>query len=282
VEGAPELQAAPQRIVSLAPSHTETLFAIGAGDRVVGVTDRCNYPPEASKLPRVSEFSKINVEAVIALEPDLVLAAHGNPGDEIRQIKDLGIPVYGVDPKTYDEAVEAIEALGALVGEEASAHEVAEKLRRAKADVAARVADLPPGDRPVVLICPMPPLELPLWVPGAHTYHDDMIRIVGGRNVVPEGLADWQPIGLESLVKAEPDIIIGPYPEGKDREEERERLERDLRRIDGFATMPALKTGRVHVMPEDPLFRPGPRLGDTIREMAMIVHPELYAGEDTP
>jgi len=281
VVDAPTLGSVPQRIISLAPSHTETLFAIGAGDRVVGVTSYCDYPPEAAKLPRVSEFSKINVEAVVALEPDLILVAHGNPSEEVQQLKDLGVPVYGIDPVTYDEVADGIETIGRLVGEEANAHRVAEDLRQAKAAVAERVAASPPVDRPVVLISTVTMMELPLWIPGHHTFHDDMIRAAGGRNVVPEGLEDWQPMGLESLVKAEPDIILGPCPVGEDSVQKRDQFEANLRRIDGFSTMPALKTGRIHVVPEDSFFRPGPRLGDAIRLLARIVHPQAFGGEDT-
>lgn len=259
----------PERIVSLAPSHTETLFAIGAGDRVVGVSEECNYPPEAASLAKMGPYTAISAERLVAAKPDLVLAAMGNPRAVIDQIRDLGITVYAEDPSTYGDVVEYVRTLGDLAGCRRGAEKVRSALESARDEVAAASARRK-GPKPVVLFVVHLETENTLWLPGRGTYIDDMIGLAGGRNVAGDE-AGWPAKGLEELVASKPEIIIGTHKAGEDAAAAESEFVTRLRGMGGWRSMPAVLSGRVHLVDADSCLRPGPRLADTVHAFGRFV-----------
>lgn len=185
---------APERIVSLVPSVTETLFALGLGGRVAGVTEFCTYPPEAAARPRVGSYASPSLEAVAALAPDLVFAsADMTRPAAVSRLEALGVPVYVVYPRSLAQTAWTLRAIGAVAGApdagERLAAELEAAVRRVEAAVSGRA-------RPRVLLCVM---VQPLVVAGPGTLADDLIAAAGGRNCVPPGPAAYPTWGPEAL-----------------------------------------------------------------------------------
>lgn len=246
--------AAPRRIVSLVPSVTETLFALGLGERVVGVTRFATYPPEALRKPKVGGYADPSLEAVVALRPDLVLAAaDATSAAFVKRLAGLGIPVYVVYPRTLQETVRTIRRIGAVAGVPAVGDRLARKLRRAVRRLKTARPTRPP---PRVLLCVM---LHPLVVAGPDTLAGDLIRTAGGRNVVPPGPARYPTWGPEAVLAADPDVIVvSPHPGEKNP-------------VGFFSRWPMLRAVRSgHVVAIDPdwLDRPGPRLERGLNALA--------------
>ncbi len=252
----------PGRIVSLVPSVTEVLFAVGAGDRLVGVTRFCTYPPEARALPKVGGYADPSLEAIVALSPDLVFgAADSTPPALVRRLEALGIPVYVVYPRNLRDTVETIRQVGRVAGVPEGGEAVAGRLRATVERVRRAVQGLP---RPGVLLCIM---VRPLVVAGPGTLGNDMVEAAGGRNVVPQGAARYPTWGAESLLAADPEVIVvSPHP-GEPAPERFFRQWPELR---------AVASGRVVPIESDWLHRPGPRLAKGLMALAEALHPGVF------
>lgn len=245
----------PKRIVSLAPNNTEILFALGIGNRVVGVTKYCNYPPAARKKPKVGDRIT-SVEKVIALKPDLVLA-HGFLNDEaIRSIERHNIKVFALDPKTIGEVVRDIRLVGIITNREREAEKVINKISSAKRLVARQTANI--KSKPRVLVAVQAD---PLWVAGPKTFVDEMIAIAGGVNIAHDAKPGFNQFSIEVAVSRDPEIIIGTTKGDK------EIFSRGV-----WKTTSAVRKQRVHEIDPDLLFRPGPRLAQGILAIAKIIH----------
>ena len=241
-------QDGPRRIVSLAPSVTEVLFEAGAGPRVVGVTSYCRFPSEAALLPKVGGYLTPSYEALVALQPDLVvtLAEHADVEPKIRA---LGIPILRVDHRSLDGIVRSIEQLGERCGIASHAQVKADALRLTFAAARRLVA----GARPRVLICfgrAEDFRRLTAAAPG--TIHDDLIRHAGGINVLTSGAVAYPTLSAEGVMRLNPDVIIEFSPDGTDAA----ALRRQWNRLDSVR---AVRNGRVHVFTGDFLSVPGPR-----------------------
>ena len=256
------LPAPPRRIISLVPSVTEILFAIGAQDVLVGVTDFCDYPPEARKKPRVGGMVAPSLEAIVALKPDLVVATSAGNGEEVfRQLGRLGIPVYVVNPMRLSDVFDLIVRLGALTGRDAEAARLSASLSARARAVAERVAALP---RPRVLYVLWPD---PLIVPARGALVSELLALAGAASVTAEGGDGYPRYGLEAAVAGSPEVIIlashshGQGPMARDK-------------WDRFATLPAVQSGRVYTVSGDLLHRYGPRVVDGLEQLARLIHPE--------
>lgn len=253
---------APEKIVTLAPSETEILYAIGAGDRVVGVDEFSNYPEEALDKPKIGDMTT-NIEAVAALNPDLVVASSGMNGQAIEQLRKLDLKVYATDPKTYDEVIAKIEQIGEIVDAQEQAGEVAAHMREVKEQVAEAVKDAP---RPKVY------LEFsPGWSVGKGEFLDELLTIAGGVNVAGDQ-PGWFEITPESVVQQNPEIII--YP---DLNVEPNPILEGIESRPGWDVIDAVKHDRLYEVPQDPLVRVGPRLADGLLELAKAIHPDLFS-----
>ena len=262
------LKTPPGRIVSLAPSNTEILFALGAGQQVVGVTSYCDYPVEAAQKAKVGGFSDGSLERVVSLNPDLVLAARFNPLEVLNSLKQLGIPVFALAPTSVAEVLQTIRQVGRLTGRRAEAAHLVQELTEQKHTLENRLAGT--RTRPRVL---WGVLEAPMYTAGKGSYIDDLIRLAGGQNIAADAGAGWPQIGLETLVSRNPQIIIttgvapGKIPSALLR----------LQSTDGWQSIDAVVNGRIYHIDPNLLQRPGPRVIQALETLAQQLHPEQFA-----
>jgi len=261
---APAVQesAAPQRIVSLTPALTEILFALGAGDRVVGVTQYCDFPPEAKAKPKVGGYVNPSVESVLALKPDLVLISPG-PGnrDSALAIRRAGSRIEIVPAETLEESLAAIDLVARFAGAEATGRELAAAVRARLDAVANRVAGAP---RVRTLFCIQTD---PIIAAGRDTLPSQLLELAGGTNVV--SALRYPRLDVEAVAAARPELIL---------QTRMDLASGDPHAEDAFwkrwPSIPAVARGRVVVLPDDLTLRPGPRVADAAEELAAILHGE--------
>jgi iron complex transport system substrate-binding protein len=259
-----------ERIVSLSPSVTEILFAIGAGGQVVGVDQFSDYPAEAKKLPNVGQgFDKLNTEQILALKPDLVLAANTIAADKVKSLQDLGLTVFSLaNPTTLDGMYDSLRTVAQLAGHSAETETLIASLKERVKAVETRVAGA--KTQPLVLYeldatDPKAP-----WTSGPGTFVDNLIRMAGGRNVGAVLKSDWAQMSLEEILKQSPDVIfLGDFTLGGITPEM-------VKARSGWGTIAAVKNSQVYTIDDNTVSRPGPRLVDGLETIAKTLHPELF------
>ena len=252
-----QVSAQPKRIVSLAPSVTEILFAIGAGERVVGVTSYCDFPPEAREKAPVGDTLKPNVETIVALRADLVIISTASQVEaSFRKLEELGIPVFVTNPRSIDGVVASIDRLGELVGSQDRARILSEELRNKIVAIEDRVAG---AHRPSVLVILG---TEPLITVGARSFINDLIIRAGASSISAQEDADYPQYSIETVIAKQPEIIL--LQTGGN--ELTARLQQT----------PAARTNRVYHIDDDLLLRPGPRIIDGLQQLAARIHPELF------
>jgi iron complex transport system substrate-binding protein len=267
--------AVPQRIVSLAPSVTEILFAVGAGSQVVGVTQFCNYPPEADALPEIGGFSvkSLSVETIIGLEPDLVIAGTASQKAVAEQLEPLDIPVVVLAPDSFDGVYANILQIGTLTGRSAGAEQVVAATRMRVAAITERVASIPAAERPTVY---WEAFNDPLTTTGPRTFIGQMIELVGATNIFADASESYPQISAEAIFERDPQVILGP-----DNQDELLTVE-GVGKRPGWADIQAVRDGRVYTLNRDIVSRPGPRLADALAALATVLYPELFATAPVP
>lgn len=258
-----------RRVVSLNPSATESLYGIGAGDRVAGVTSYCTWPAEAVRLPRVGGYTSesISLERLLTLKPDLVVTG-GPVHVSIRKSLDsLGIPYYVFEPSSVEGTLECLTDLGVLTGTAGGAARSIAGLRRELAEVAARVAAIPASARVRVF---WEVYNEPLMTCGAPSFLHELVTRAGGINVFAELAQSWAIVSPEEAVRRAPQVILAADDHAPG------FTAADLARRPGWGTVPAVRNGRVYLLPADPVNRTGPRLGEGIRLIAHALYPELF------
>jgi len=254
----------PRRIVSLVPSATEIVFALGAGELLVGVTEFCDYPPAARRKLRVGGMLTPSIEVIASLRPDLVIATtDGNREETVVQLTRLGIPVYVVVARTLDEVWDVTARLGALTGREAAADALLQGLRERVRSVERAVAERP---RPRVLYVLWPE---PLIVPGRDSLVTELIERAGGRSITG-GAGDAYPrFALEAAVARAPEVILLANHGAGTGPIDRERWHR-------LTSVPAIRSGRLQAVDGDLLHRYGPRFVEGLEQVARAIHPEAF------
>lgn len=249
--------ARPARVLSLAPSNTELVFALGAAGRLVGRTDACDDPPEAARVPSVGSLFPPDDERIVASRPDLVLMIDG-VADLRQRLEARGLPVLVLQPRSVAGTFESIERLGVALGTEEAAAALVGRLRAELAAVRARL----PAARPRVFYEVWPD---PLTSAGPETFVADLIRQAGGENVV-QGAEDWPRYPDELLVASRPEVVVTAHAQTLEAIAAGQRP--------GWSALPAVRGGRVHLLPDkDLLERPGPRLVEGVRWLAGVLHP---------
>lgn len=258
------IAAEPERIVSLTPATTEILFAIGAGDRVVGkVEDVAKFPPEAADIPIVARFDGVDIEQVVALEPDLVISAGDGltQGDAVEQLRRADVPVLVIYPTTIDGGLAGIR----LIGRAAGLSEAAESLATAmdqRIDELGRLAATA-TERPRVFY--EVDVTGGIFTPPADSIYGEMFRLAGAEPI--SGDPSYS-ISLEELVAADPEVILlGDAAYGATPEAVADRP--------GWGGMTAVKDGRIHPIDDILVTRPGPRLVEGLEALIRAIHPEL-------
>jgi len=263
-----KLDTVPQRIISLAPGNTEILFSLGLADRVVAVTDYCNYPPQAGDKPSIGGFSTPNMEEIIAHSPDLIVATSIHEKRIIPQLEDKGLTVFAFNPQTIAEVLEIITLAGKITGKEETATELVAEMQKRIRAVTDKTDGLSPDQRPRVFFVTW---HDPLMTPGSGTRHDELIQIAGGTNI-GHNLTSYADISLEAVIAANPEVIIADVGmgAGKDLPLQFAKTEPRLRNTD------ARRNNLVHAINSDLAGRPGPRIVDALEQFAEFIHPELF------
>ena len=261
----------PARIVSLGPSITETLFAVGAGARVVVVTTMDSFPPEVEHLPTVGGFAPetISLETVLAQKPDLVIAAGRFQQPVVEALARLGINAVVIDPDSLEGVVEAMVLVGKMTGQKAKGDELAADFHRRWEAVRRRAATIKPADRRRVLYVLW---DEPLQTAGSHTFVGQMITEAGGCNIFPDASQQYPRVSDEAVLSRNPDLILAPDHGGA---ELRERL---MRRP-SWEHLAAVKAERIVTVPEDLLHRPGPRLIEGLERIAVLLGEKKDQGQ---
>lgn len=253
----------PRRVVALAPSVTEIVFALKQEHRLVGATQFSDYPPEADRLPKVGSYIRLDLEKITALAPDLCIAVKdGNPVDVILRLDGMKIPVYAVDPRSLDTVMAAILAVGDLLNapETASGMVAGMRLRIGRIQALTAAAERPGvffqiGVDPIVSA-------------GTSTFIHELIVAAGGRNLAA-GATPYPRFSREQVLALAPEIlIITSMARG-------ELFQKVKGEWMAWPELPAVRSGRVLILDSDVLDRPGPRIVDGLEQMFGIIHPEL-------
>jgi len=269
------LEAYPQSLISLAPSITEIVYAIDAGDLVIGVTDFDNYPydfsawVQAGNMTSVGSFNAPNLEVIASLDPDLILATGGVLGETITTLRDMGYPVVVLDPTTINGVIDNIELAGKLTNKNAEAIAIIDDInaRIAAVETTVATADSIPTVYYEVWYDPTS-----LWTSGSQSWQNELIEIAGGVNLFADQDQEYFLSSAEAVITRNPDLMIVPEEHGvnfwgsfdtiKDRP--------------GWETISALQNDRIYDIDSDLIARAGPRIAETIETLAAVFHPELF------
>lgn len=258
----------PQRIVSLAPSNTEILFAIGAGEQVVGRDQLSDFPEEAKAVTDIgSTFDALNTELIVSLNPDLVLAAEINTPEQVKQLEDLGLTVYYLkNPTTLEEMYGNLELVAQMTGHQEEATTLIESLKARVAAVDEKIAPLSSRFSVFYELDATDPSKP--FTAGKGTFITQLIERAGGDNIASD-LEGYPQLSLEQVVAADPAfIILGDARYGVSPESIAQRP--------GWENLSAVKSGQVLPFNDDLVSRPGPRLVDALEELAKLMRPELF------
>lgn len=264
------LAAQPRRIVSTAPSITETLFALGLGSRVVGVSEYCHYPPQAAKLPKVGSYMKPNTEVIARLKPDLVIL-DVLPNTAAQQLHALGVPVVPVSVGDLQHNLDAILTIGRAAGAEPEARKLIADLHARLDRLRSRAKSLPVRD--IVFIVGRTPGRLEdLVVVGGGAYLSELMAIAGGRNIFASESRPYLKTSLESILRRNPAVLLdmGEMAETVGVTEQQKRTVEALWRT----ADPPLRATRVHAVASDIYVVPGPRMVDAAEAFFRYLHPE--------
>jgi len=251
------------RVVSLAPNLTEIVFAVGAGNRLVGRTSYCDYPPEAKAIAEVGDTIHPNLEPIIALKPQVVLVSTASQLEVFtQQLQGQNIAVFVTDPHDLEGVFRSIEQIGEIVGEKDRANQLVQKLRERTNAVEQAVKQKPP-----VRVFYQASGE-PLYTAGRDSFVTDLMRRAGATSVTADVPGAWPKYSNESALAARPEAII--LPTGGSMGAANATV------VEALRQSPAVLNGRVYKINDDHLARPGPRLVDGLEEMAHALHPDAF------
>jgi iron complex transport system substrate-binding protein len=258
----------PRRIISLAPNITEILFALGAGDRVVGVTRYCDYPPEAAGKEKIGGFLDPDVERIKGLRPDVVVAFRGNPLDVLGKLEAIGVPLFVLDIRNaLDDVPRLVERIGAAVGRPAEAARLNARLELRKTRVTNVLAAV--RGTPRVFLS----LEgLGLWSFGQGSYFNDLLSRARAVSVTAGVDKRWFEYGRESLIRDDPDafVVLASSEAGFRRAVDWFKSQA------GLKDLRAVRSGRILFLDQNAASRFGPRLYDALEALARLLHPECF------
>jgi len=244
------LKGVPARIISLSPSNTEILFAIGAGDRVVGVTEYCNYPPAAKTRPKVGGVSTVSIEKVVALNPDIVIGCSLNGKDTFERLEELGIPVLGLNPKNISGILADIVLVGRVTGEESNATNLVATMKSRLDAIRAKARAMSGSQQAPTVFYDIGGF----YTAGNGTFVNEIIETAGGRNIAADKTGYFQ-MSIEELIAENPQVIICDRGMGSMSKAYEEIMSDDRLKI-----VDAVRNNRVYLIDGDIIDRPGPRI----------------------
>jgi len=258
-----KLSGVPDRIVSVAPTPTEILFAVGAGPQVVGVDNYSDYPAETASLPKVGSFT-LNLEAIIALDPDLIVASDLVPLQQLEALSDQGIPYILFADRTVEDVLKTIRLAGVVTGHVDEADDLASSLAvRVSAVTNKTLAD--GVSSPTVYV-----EYYPLWTYGPGSFGDDLIALAGGVNIAHNASSEYPVVDTEYVIAQNPDVIV--YTSGVMSTTTAE----SIAARPGWTNITAVSENHIYSIDDNLLSRYGPRVIDGLEQLAAILHPELF------
>jgi iron complex transport system substrate-binding protein len=257
----------PRRIIALAPSISEIIFALGQQDRLKGTTQFSNYPPEAAKLPKVGSYVRLDLERIVALNPDLCIAIKdGNPKAIIDRLQSLNIPVFAVNPHNLESLLQTVQKIGDILNASARAKTLVADMRSRMQQVDTLVSQIERRPRVFIQIGISPIISA-----GADTFVNELIVRAGGINVAA-GKGTYPHFSREQVLALAPDVLIittmarsGAF----------EKAKADWDRL---SQMPAVRKKRIYTVNSDLFDRPSPRLLDALEILTRLLHPQLFEG----
>ncbi|USG63353.1 ABC transporter substrate-binding protein [Brevibacillus ruminantium] len=257
---------APEKIVSASPAETEILFALGLGDKVVGVSDYDDYPEEAKTKPKVGGVLSPNEEAILSQSPDLVIGGISMKKEVVAKLRSLDLKVVTVRPKVVQDVMEDILLIGQITDRQVQAEELVSRMKEDIRKVTEAVQSLKPEEKKKVY------LEFSAgWTVGKGEFLDELINLAGGINIAAD-TEGWNPISEEKILKEDPDVIL--YAKGFTDEKTGETLEQTIRKRNGWDKMKAIRENQVAGLDHNVLSRPGPRITEGLYEMAKAIYPD--------
>jgi iron complex transport system substrate-binding protein len=255
----------PKRVVSLAPSITEIIFALGQENRLKGVTTYSDYPPAALTLPKVGTYIRPDLERIMALEPDLCIAIKdGNPKAAVDRLTELNIPVYAVNPINIEAVAQAVTEIGGLLNVDDTGRKLAEKMRSRVQRVKSQVANNANRPRVFFQIGVSPIVSV-----GTDTFINELIVMAGGENIAA-GSTTYPRFNVEQVLVLVPEvIIISSMTRGVSFEQVKEQWHR-------WPKIPAVQNDRIHIVDSDLFDRPSPRLVEALELLVKLIHPEIF------
>ena len=262
----------PQRIVSMSPGITEILFALGLGDRVVGVTDFCNYPEEAKKLPKIGGLLNPNYETLIRLQPDLII--HQPNSHKIETfVGKLGIRSMPISMLSLDQIFDSVKSIGVATGSEKAANRLIQKMKEKIDFHRSRLAQVP--RKSVLLLLGVSNDSMrEIYGVGPNTYLGELLDLSGGENILAESSAEYPKVSKEFIIHQSPEIIIEAGPKHILSNKASQKRKQGWQR---FPTIRAVKDGNIHFIGADYILIPGPRLVNIIDDLVKVIHPEFFS-----
>ncbi|WDQ35025.1 ABC transporter substrate-binding protein [Paenibacillus marchantiae] len=257
---------APAKIVSVSPAETESLFALGLDEQIVGVSDYDDYPEAATKKPKMGGITKPNEESIIAAEADIVFTGISMSKESVKKLRDLGITIFKTDPKSVDDVMNNIETFGKITDHQEKAQEITTQMKQDVADVTEAVKAVKPEEKKKVYV------EFsPGWTVGKGEFMDELITLAGGNNVASD-LTGWNQINEENIIASNPDVIL--Y--ANDVVEDNKTLDQIIKARSGWDQITAVKNDAVIGLDANLLSRPGPRVTQGLKEVAKAIYPDLF------
>ena len=258
-----EVPHSAKRIVSMAPSITEILFALGLNEEIVGVTDFCDYPEAALTKPRIGGFVNPNIEKIVSLKSDLIIATRdGNRMGTIHRLNDLGFSVYVVNPKGFDGVMKTIQNIGEIVGRQDESRRTIRDMITRKEKVVRFTRSLPQpkvffqvGNAPIITV-------------GRGTLADDLIHLAGGKSISENETLSYPLYSIETILSKAPEIIIMSSMESN------KDYSNLIKKWQNWKNIPAVKKNAIYVVDSNLVDRPTPRIVEGLEEMLRIIHPE--------
>lgn len=251
----------PEKIISISPGTTEILFALGLDDKIIAVSDYCDYPEAALAKPKIGGFQDPNLEVILSMEPDVVFSAGGIQEELITKMDELGINVVVLDADNIEQILENITIAGQVTGKDQKAQELVADLSNRMNSVIEKVKEEP---KPMVFF---EVWDDPLMTAGSTSFINNVIETAGGTSIGAVNAEEFYNFSMEQLLEADPDIYIVNTHSHEPQ---------DIKVRNGYDVLSAVKNDKVFAIDDNTISRPGPRIIDGLEAMAKILHPDLF------
>lgn len=257
---------APTKIVSVSPAETESLFALGLDNEIIGVSDYDDYPEAAKTKTKMGGVTKPNEESIIAADADIVFTGISMSEDAVKKLRELGITIFKTDPKSIDDVINNIETFGKITDHQEQAQKLVTQMKKDVTDVTEAVKAVKPEEKKKVYI------EFsPGWTVGKGEFMDELINVAGATNIAADK-ESWYQINEENVIASNPDVIL--Y--ANDVVEDNKTLDQIIKARSGWDQIRAVKNNAVIGLDANLLSRPGPRVTQGLKDVAKAIYPDLF------